>query len=406
MSNPLDEAMSQAEHSSAAQRYTVPVDLVRTRIRRRRRIRTGVVAGVAALVVTAIVTPGTLGRSFVQTQATGDWPGQFSACGKPVRDVLESAGDISLSVSLTAGPGREVELHTVTTGPDDADGGWSYGLQVYVTDDHGTVVGVGEGPFIPSLDELDSYGAASFTAAPFPLTDDKTVALASCTQYPSGEGSSTLRPGTYDLTVVQTVGYTVGDGSDGATPARTHTSVPVRVGTDGATSPVPATATPPSDEVFTCGGKPDVKGVKANGLALAADVPPVWAMGAPPRWSARVAVADGDEIWDSSDIVITFETSPSAEIALLDEEGAVVGFVLPRDHWGRRVEVTRDHPATLDGPSVLEYCGGAPLSGEYTAQPYLSVAAGSATSVDGVTAANLPAPFTALGTPTTMTIEP
>jgi len=387
MSSPLDDALPQAEHSSAAQRYTVPVDLVRTRIRRRRRIRTGVVAGVAALVVAAVVTPGTLGRSFVQTQATGDWPGQFSACGKPVQDVLETAGDISLSASLGPGSGQAIDLHTVTTGPADV-GAWSYGLQVYVTDDDGTVVGVGEGPFVPPLDDLDSIGAASFTAGPFPLTDDRDVSLASCAQYPTGNGATTLRAGEYELVVVQTAGYVVGDGSDGETHARASTEVQLVVDPDGIPGPV---ATPRAAPTATAQADPDDATPSPDYDAMtpaqrAAALGPAAGL----FWCGEPIGVTADTKPDSLDLTLkgsfdpmwhelltaddeTTATVPGAgRAALVGNDGKVVGFLVGHDDVSRQVTLSAGEPLGLDDDVHVVACDDMELDA-FMAWPYAEV---------------------------------
>lgn len=76
---------------------------------------------------------------------------------------------------------------------------------------NGVVIGVQEGPATPdlswSLDQrLRSVG--DLPTSPFPVTTRVTRTLASCDQYPSGQGSPYLAPGSYTLVVTQTLSYT------------------------------------------------------------------------------------------------------------------------------------------------------------------------------------------------------
>lgn len=379
--DPLHRALSDAESSDAAARYTVPVSLVRARVRRRRAVRTGGVVGVAALAVVAVVIamPSFLSR----TPAAGppgpgvsaDWPAQFDRCGKPVDDVLDGAGGMGLLATLATATGNAIAVHTTMSAPADVTEGWIYGTELTVVDQDGVVVGVQEGPSVPPLADLDTYYAnALFEADPFPLESDVTLPLVSCAQYPHGNGSVELPAGSYRLWVTQTVGYSGGSDSG---RARASVDVPLVVGPDGTPSPAVAAASP-ADDYFACGKPVDVSIhtlPDAAGLVLAADTPTTGWTSAAATWSVTVGASDGRTIDAQSD--------SAGSLALVDESGVVVGYVAAGRGPLQQFQVGPDATFELHGPTLAVACDDTQLSGSYTAWPFLVATVTRSLDADG-----------------------
>lgn len=391
MNDPLHRALSDAESSDAAARYTVPVQLVRARVRRRRAVRAGGVAGVAALAVVAVVVamPSFLSR----TPAAGppgpgvsaDWPAQFDRCGKPVDDVLASTGDTSLDASLSRGKGTTIDVETSMSGPDGVAQGWVYGTELTVVDESGVVVGVQEGSSVPALVDLDTYYAGTdFALMPFPLRSTDDLSLVSCDQYPDGAGDIDLGFGDYRVWVTQTVGYDRGGTTHAA---RASVELPLVVGPGHTPYPGPSTPAPtmqpsssppavdptagtPAADLFRCGEPVDVTIhtlPDAGGLTLAADLPDHGWGDVPPAWSVTIGSSD-----DSLHIAAG---SAAGNLALVDDQGVVAGFVVPGRGPQRTVVVGTDArgvdaTGVLDGPTLVVPCSDQ-LRGTYTAWPFV-----------------------------------
>ncbi|RHA38000.1 hypothetical protein [Cellulomonas rhizosphaerae] len=388
MNDPLHRALSDAEASDEAAGYTVPVALVRSRVRRRRAVRAGGVVGVAALAVVAVVvaTPSFLPRTPAADPPIGpapgvvaDWPAQFDRCGKQVDDVLDEAGGLALRATLAAATGNAIAVHTTMAAPESVTDGWIYGTELTVVDSDGVVVGVQEGPSVPALDEIDAYYAnVLFGGEPFPLESDDTLPLVSCEQYPSGNGSIAIPAGSYRLWVTQTVGYS---GKDVSGNGRASTDLPLVVGAGGEPSPTAdaaAAAAPPADDLFACGRPVDVSIhalPDAAGLVLAADTPESdWSSTAPP-WSVTLGASGGR--------TIDARTDSAGSLALVDD-GVIVGFVVPGRGALRELTVGPDATAELDGPTLVVPCGAAQLRGSYVAWPYVVAQPTRSVDADGV----------------------
>ncbi|MDM7832274.1 hypothetical protein [Cellulomonas edaphi] len=355
------------------------VQRIARRVRRRRTARR---AGAGAVVACAA---GAVAFGAVQLRGGGlpsvappvstagaeaDWPAQFDRCGKPVRDGLDSAGDVTLAATVRSGTGKEVQVRATATGPaDPAARGWVYGTELMVTDDAGVVVGVYEGPALPGSDQIDDfYANVDFAAQPFPLASDVTFPLVSCAQYPEGTGDPALAPGDYDLWVTQSVGYTV-DGTE--VHARASVDVPLVVGPDGTPSPGAAqsadpTAGTPAEQYFACGEPVDLTIhtlPDAGGLTLAADLPATGWGERPASWSVTVGTHGG--------AAVTAHGSPAGSLALVGPDGDVAGFVVPARGPLRTIDVGPRSTEVLHGPTRVLPCEDEPLRGTYTAWPFV-----------------------------------
>jgi len=274
--HPLSDALADAEH--AGEHYEVPVELVRARVRRRRRVRAagrGAVAllavGVVALAGPALVGSvlgGTGGRG-APVAAQGDWPAQFARCGLPVADVLAARSPVSASlehaVDRVAGARVWTGVLRTHVDPAVADAAWVVGTDVSLVRD-GVVVGVQEGWGLSRL--TDVLPVEPGTPEPLPLVTDVAADLRSCDQVPDGVGDPRVPAGTYDVVVTQTVGWFAADGTTRAGQASVTRQVTV------ADDEVPSEPAPEG-----CGGDTGalarLAGPEANPFAvtLDADVP-------------------------------------------------------------------------------------------------------------------------------------
>jgi hypothetical protein len=373
-SDPMHRALSDAEASDEAAAYTVPVELVRSRVRRRRAVRAGGAVGVAALAVVAVVvaTPSFLSRTPAADPPDGpppgvvaDWPAQFDRCGALADEGKDTKGVVTLAAAVGPGASGTVDVHTTASAPARVDEGWVYGTDLSVIDTHGRVVGVQEGPTVPALDQVDAYYAGTdFAAVPFPVDLDEQRRVVSCEQYPDGEGAVDLPPGTYTLQVTQTLGYIDGGRT---VPARASTEVPFVLDADGAVAPAASDPDPQAaGALFTCSAPvgvtihtlPD-----AAGLTLAADLPATGWGSKAPEWSVTLGAADGR--------MVKARTAPAGSLALVDDSGAVAGFVQPGRGPLRESEVGITKTEELAGPTLVVPCGGTTLHGTYTAWPFV-----------------------------------
>ena len=181
------------------------VVVVQPRRRSARRSVAVVVAGVAVVAVVVAVPfllsngPGAAGQ--------GDWPGQFGRCGELVADVIPADGEIDVSLldaSTSVGVHGQWTAAVTASSTDATAQGWVYGTDLTLVRD-GVVVGVQDGPQVPQPQHVQEWGG-DYAVAPLPLVSDVSLGLASCDQYPNGNGSPEVAPGTYDLVVSQTVG--------------------------------------------------------------------------------------------------------------------------------------------------------------------------------------------------------
>lgn len=234
--NPLARALDEVSGGPEAQAFTISVEAVRAGARRRRARRTGVTSGLAALVVLAMAGGAYAGlphRSGAQhgvadpgpapsAQVHPDWPAQFLRCGQVVGDALPHlGGDVSLTVTDASSsiPADGPWSASVTADVPAAPAGSSavvWGTDLSVVR-NGVVIGVQEGPATPDLSwSLDRrLGPDGYLpTSPFPVTTQVTRALASCDQYPSGQGSPHLAPGSYTLVVTQTLSYATAPGAN------------------------------------------------------------------------------------------------------------------------------------------------------------------------------------------------
>lgn len=234
--NPLARALDEVSEGSEARAFTISVEAVRAGARRRRARRTGVTSGLAALVVVAMaggayaglphrsgaapVLPGPEPAPSSQVQA--DWPAQFLRCGQVVGDALPHlGGDVPLTVTDASSsiPADAPWSGAVTADVPAAPAGSSavvWGTDLSVVR-NGVVVGVQEGPATPDLSGglAERLGPDGYlVASPFPVTTRVTRTLASCDQYPSGQGSPYLAPGSYTLVVTQTLSYATTPGAN------------------------------------------------------------------------------------------------------------------------------------------------------------------------------------------------
>lgn len=217
--HPLDDALTDAERAGAG--YEVPVELVRAGVRRRRRVRAVArgAAAVAAVAAVAVAAPTVLGGwDGGAPAAQGDWPAQFDRCGKPVEIPAEGdAGPLSVTVEPSFSTIRADRLALVTirvgaeAGPvtDVGHGGSQISL---VQDD--VVVAV-EDAAAPVVVELPTTPWRS--RAPVYATWDFGAVLASCAQYPDGDGDPQVPAGSYEMVVTQTVEWSTALGREGST---------------------------------------------------------------------------------------------------------------------------------------------------------------------------------------------
>jgi len=326
--NPLARALDEASGGAEARAFTISVEAVRAGARRRRARRTGVTSGLAALVVVAMaggayaglphlagaprVLPGPGPAPSSQVQA--DWPAQFLRCGQVVGDALPHlGGDVPVTVTDASSsiPADGPWSASVTVAVPAAPAGSSavvWGTDLSVVR-NGVVIGVQEGPATPDLSGslAERLGPDGYLVAnPFPVTTRVTRTLASCDQYPSGQGSPYLAPGSYTLVVTQTLSYattvpavdpalvdvrssvttsvTITAPAAGAGPsglgATGPETTPARPGTAGPGSTSPGTATPgsASSGSATTAGPADLAartgcGAPADDLAALVDAP-------------------------------------------------------------------------------------------------------------------------------------
>lgn len=288
--NPLARALDEVSGGPEARAFTISVEAVRAGARRRRARRTGVTSGLAALVVVAMAggayaglphrsgaargvpVPGPAPSSQVQP----DWPAQFLRCGQVVGDALPHlGGDVPLTVtdapsSIAAdGPWSASVTADVPAAPAGSSAVvWGTDLSVVR---NGVVIGVQEGPATPDLSwSLDQRlgPVGHLPTSPFPVTTRVTRALASCDQYPSGQGSPYLAPGSYTLVVTQTLSYT-------PTPGANPTVIDVRSSVTTSvtvTAPVAVAGAGPSDLGATARATP---GTAAPGSTSSGSATPV-----------------------------------------------------------------------------------------------------------------------------------
>ncbi|GEL95804.1 hypothetical protein [Cellulomonas composti] len=264
--HPLTSALDDAAASPEARAYEVPVELIRTRARRRRTGRVTVAAGTLAAVVAvgAVVVPrlgtehvvepsgvGVCGQTVAELRADDHASGvgpDGSVPRAPVVDpasvVPSAAGTWTLTTVVEMGvatvppPVEPTAGSTADGGTDDGATtepvgdpvGWRYGWTVALLRD-GVVVAQQEGEGAPDVDDALAM-AADFGVDPFPLrSPDVAVDIVACDGEP-------LAPGSYDLVVTQTTGWTY---HSGGTWAARGTSEPVAVVVpdDGGASPAP-----------------------------------------------------------------------------------------------------------------------------------------------------------------------
>jgi len=260
--NPISRALDEAGDEPDARAFTVPVELVRRSAAKRRALRSAGAAAVALVVVGGAAGGVSAGLNAWRGDGpagpdggvAADWPGQFSRCGQALDDVLPaplSSARLILDPATVALPadGDWEAAVTAEVGVAGDDLGWVWGTDLLVVRD-GVVVGVQDGPSVPDVGGIEDWlGGAAIdrVVAPFPLTADVTLGLASCDQYPDGEGSPTLTPGTYDLVVAQTVSYLGDEGQ-----------VDVRLGTQTTVTVTDATGVPaPGLQPIACGATAD-----------------------------------------------------------------------------------------------------------------------------------------------------
>lgn len=271
--HPLDDALSDAEREGET--YEVPVALVRTRVRRRRRARSAARSGVAlsALVAVAVTLPAVLDRSDLSGPVTGDWPAAFDRCGQPADlPASDTGGPFTVEIVETGGViGADRISHTMArvSIPRMTATAVSYaGTDVVLLRD-GVVVGVAtDGPVTVPLPE-----------APWPAPARGTVTtewgfgavLASCAQYPDGDGDPRVPAGDYELGVTYTFDWTAHDGRHRST--RASRTLPVRVTED----PYPTAEPDPTECLADAALLTALSGPEANPapLVLDADVPAV-----------------------------------------------------------------------------------------------------------------------------------
>ncbi|ROS31643.1 hypothetical protein [Cellulomonas sp. PhB150] len=400
--DPMHRALSDAEASDEAAGYTVPVALVRSRVRRRRAVRAGGAAGVACLAVVAVVVavPSFLSR----TPAAGppatpppgvnaDWPAQFDRCGKKFATVLPDVGRATLTTSdgTLDEANQAIVLVTTTTGPAGVDEGWVYGTELSAVDDDGTIIGVQEGPSVPAVDDVDDYYAGTdFASVPFPIKDHAKIPFVSCGQYPDGSGALALETGTYHLWATQTIGYRQGSES---VVARATVEVPIVV-------PLPARPAT-AEDYFACGlpvarlteARPD-----AAGLVLEANTPAAGWGSTAPAWSVTVGASDGR--------TISARSGAAGNLALVDSSDTVVGFVTAGRSPLREFEVGPDATTTLDGPTLVTSCDGTDLTGDYEAWPFLVATLESSTLADGSVASTPTTPVVVVADRRDLTFGP
>ncbi len=269
--NPIAQALDALAADPAAHAFDIPVAAVRASARRRRARRTGVRSGLAALVVVALaggVSAGLPGWEAAwrsghnpvhpgpgATGSAADWPAQFERCGRSLHDVLPNVGP-PMSLTLTGGSSTiaadAVWQATVVADVPAATGESAvvWGTDLTVVRD-GVVVGVQGGPATPdlSLGLKDRLGDGALLVNPLPVSTRATHTLVSCAQYPTGQGSSELAPGTYELVVTQTLSYTATPGvdppmTDVRSSVASTLTITAPAGDGSAASATPATAQP------------------------------------------------------------------------------------------------------------------------------------------------------------------
>jgi hypothetical protein len=270
--NPLARALDEVGDGPEARAYSIPVEAVRAGARRRRARRTGLTSGLAVLAVAAVAggayagLPGSSGLSTSEllrpgpqgtagSSAAVDWPAQILRCGQAVGYSLPNVGepmtlmlvDPSSSIAADGAWDASVIADVPTAPPGDVAVVWATDLSVV---SNGVVVGVQEGPTAPdlSLSLNERLGDNALPTSSFPVTTKVTRALASCDQYPSGQGSPDLAPGTYTLVVTQTLSYAPAGAATTVTDVRSSATTTVTI-----TPPVG----PPAADPTGCGAAVD-----------------------------------------------------------------------------------------------------------------------------------------------------
>ncbi len=357
--HPLSGALDDAERTG--EHYEVPVDLVRARVRRRRRVRAagrGAVALVAVGVV-ALAGPALVGSVLGGTGhgpssgAMGDWPAQFARCGMPVADVV--ATDSPVSTTLEVAPDRIDASRqwsaALRTDVDPAVTGeaWVVGTDVSLVSD-GVVVGVQEGWGLRLLDDVLPVEPGSPVTTP--LFTDLLADVRSCASYEPRTGGSSGEPGdprvpagVYDVVVTQTVAWFTADGTTHAAQASaTHR---VEVSDDDTPSELPGEPDPEQ-----CGGDADalalLAGPEANPFAvtLDADVPTHAPTGEPLRFTVTATNEGtaGVEGWTGHPWV------------LLTRDGQVVAVPGAQDDIGLDATMPPGASTGYDAVTELEDC--------------------------------------------------
>lgn len=241
--NPLSDALSAAEHSPAARAYEVPVELVRTRARRRRAGRTSAAAGAVALVVAgvAVVVPR-LADGDDGLRLAANAPEQCRVAPSQIRSgdgVVGPGGtDGGWVVETTIAPdsfepvrqGRwAMAVSTTVDMPGDYYGtpmGGSIATSVVLARD-GAVVAVLDGSYDMSLEEAAQV-MVDMQPQPFPFDVDLAGTFISCE---TGQ-DAVLDAGTYELMATSTVRWGLaapGSDAPGASYDARSTSEPLEV---------------------------------------------------------------------------------------------------------------------------------------------------------------------------------
>ncbi|UJP39938.1 hypothetical protein [Cellulomonas palmilytica] len=267
--HPLSGALTRAEHSPEARAYEVPVDLVRTRARRRQRARTAGATGAVALVVAGValaVPPLLRGDG---TTPVADAPPECSLTVEGLR-----AGD---GVLPGSGNGTTIggDFWKVTTTVDEgsrlrANGAWQGVVRVDVDAPTaslvtaptgwtlaGTLVLVRDGEVVAVLDgsedmSLETAGQVAVDAqpVPFPIEAELESSFVSCATAEPVD----LDPGAYELVATWVTGWSLGDDATSWVGRATSEAVPVTVPDEAGSGQ--ASAAPPAtvpDELLTCG---------------------------------------------------------------------------------------------------------------------------------------------------------
>lgn len=244
--NPLSDALSAAEHSAAARAYEVPVELVRTRARRRRVARTSAATGALALVVAgvAVAVPNLVVDDGPSVDAAGV-PEQCRVAPAQIR-----AGDGVVSTDLGERTDAWVVETTIVPGSFEPVPQGQWAMAVSTTADmpgadyvgtpmggsiatsvvlvrEGVVVAVLDGSYDMSLEQAAQV-AVDMQPQPFPFDVDLAGTFISCE---TGQ-DAVLAGGTYELMATSTIRWgLVAPGADvpGSTYDARSTSEPLEV---------------------------------------------------------------------------------------------------------------------------------------------------------------------------------